>query len=60
VDRSRAPRVALHAAELGFIHPVSGKQLHYAAPLPADLQRFIDRLATDYGRSAPPGGGPKA
>ncbi len=58
VDRSRAPRVALHAAELGINHPVTGLQLHNTPPLPADLQRFIDRLATDHGRSAPPAGGP--
>ena len=57
VDRSRATRVALHAAELGFIHPVSGKQLHYAVPLPADLQQLTDQLAATHGRSAPSGGG---
>jgi 23S rRNA pseudouridine1911/1915/1917 synthase len=53
VDRSGAPRVALHAAELGFVHPVSGEQLHYSSPLPADLRRLIDRLAAAHGRSAP-------
>jgi len=31
------PRQALHAAELEFAHPVSGKRLHFEAPLPADF-----------------------
>jgi 23S rRNA pseudouridine1911/1915/1917 synthase len=43
-DRSGAPRMALHAAELGFEHPVTGEQLHWAMPLPDDLQAFLDRL----------------
>jgi len=32
------PRQALHAATLGFIHPVSGKELLFESPLPADLR----------------------
>src|SRR5439155_12383212 len=35
-DNSGAPRLALHAAELGFIHPVSGEEMHWAMPLPTD------------------------
>lgn len=31
------PRQALHAAELGFEHPVSGAQLRFEAPLPGDM-----------------------
>ena len=31
------PRQALHAAILGFVHPVSGEALRFDAPLPADL-----------------------
>lgn len=45
VDRSGAPRHALHAAELGFTHPVTGEQLKFATDLPADLQRLWDRLS---------------
>lgn len=52
-DHSGAARVALHAAELGFVHPVSGDRVHYAAALPSDLTRLIDRLAAAHGRSAP-------
>jgi len=43
-DSSGAPRMALHAAELGFEHPVTGKTMHWTMPLPADLQSFLNRL----------------
>jgi 23S rRNA pseudouridine1911/1915/1917 synthase len=43
-DVSGAPRLALHATELGFTHPASGELLHWSMPLPADLQEFLDRL----------------
>ena len=38
-------RQALHAAELGFIHPVSGQRLQFESPLPADMQALLDALA---------------
>jgi 23S rRNA pseudouridine1911/1915/1917 synthase len=37
-------RQALHAASLAFDHPVSGERIACAAPLPADMQRVLDRL----------------
>jgi 23S rRNA pseudouridine1911/1915/1917 synthase len=43
-DRSGAPRLALHAAELGFTHPVAGTELHWTMPLPADLEALVERL----------------
>jgi 23S rRNA pseudouridine1911/1915/1917 synthase len=43
-DPSGAPRLTLHAAELGFVHPVTGESLHWTMPLPPDLQAFLDRL----------------
>ena len=43
-DSSRSPRLALHAAELGFVHPVSGVPLHWTMPLPPDLDEFVRRL----------------
>ena len=43
-DASAAPRLALHAAELGFDHPVTGQSLHWTMPLPADLEGFLQRL----------------
>lgn len=43
-DTSRAPRLALHAAELGFVHPTTGAALHWTMPLPVDLETFLARL----------------
>lgn len=43
-DDSGAPRLALHAAEIGFIHPITGEELMFAMPLPADLSTLLDRL----------------
>jgi 23S rRNA pseudouridine1911/1915/1917 synthase len=37
-------RQALHAAELGFIHPVSGEKLHFASDLPADMRELLIEL----------------
>jgi 23S rRNA pseudouridine1911/1915/1917 synthase len=33
-------RQALHAAVLGFVHPVTGETLRFESPLPADLTRL--------------------
>ena len=38
------PRQALHARVLGFIHPVSGEELRFEAPLPADMAALIAAL----------------
>ncbi|HEY4249847.1 MAG TPA: RluA family pseudouridine synthase [Roseomonas sp.] len=38
------PRQALHAASLGFRHPVTGQQLHFETPLPADMQALVELL----------------
>jgi 23S rRNA pseudouridine1911/1915/1917 synthase len=35
------PRQALHAATLGFAHPVTGEMLEFVAPLPADMMELI-------------------
>ena len=43
-DRSGAPRLALHAAELGFVHPLTRASLHWTMPLPPDLEALLDRL----------------
>jgi 23S rRNA pseudouridine1911/1915/1917 synthase len=34
-------RQALHAARLGFIHPVSGALIALSSDLPADMERLI-------------------
>ena len=37
-------RQALHAAELGFEHPVTGEEMIFEAPLPPDLEALEDAL----------------
>lgn len=39
---SKLDRQFLHAWQLQFAHPISGKPLHFEAPLPADLQKVLD------------------
>ena len=38
------PRQALHAASLGFDHPVTGERLEFTSPLPPDLAGLIAGL----------------
>ena len=38
------PRQALHAATLGFVHPRTGAEMRFAAPLPADVQALLTHL----------------
>lgn len=38
-------RQALHAAELGFIHPVTGESMSFESPLPADMTGLISALS---------------
>ena len=37
------PRQALHARELGFIHPVTRKQMLFSSELPADMEAVIEK-----------------
>jgi len=37
------PRQALHARSLGFVHPVTGKDLFFEAPLPADFAGVLEK-----------------
>jgi 23S rRNA pseudouridine1911/1915/1917 synthase len=37
-------RQALHAAQLGLIHPVTGEYLQWQAPLPEDMQVLLNAL----------------
>ncbi|MEQ8825034.1 MAG: RluA family pseudouridine synthase [Filomicrobium sp.] len=41
---SRLKRQALHAAELGFEHPVTGDDLSFKSPLPEDMAQLISAL----------------
>lgn len=40
----RAPRLALHAAVLGFTHPATGERVRFARDVPDDLAAWIARL----------------
>ena len=40
-----APRLMLHAAELGFLHPASQKPMSFDQALPADIEETRARLA---------------
>jgi 23S rRNA pseudouridine1911/1915/1917 synthase len=40
----RAPRLALHAAVLGFAHPATGARVRYESPMPDELEKWIARL----------------
>jgi 23S rRNA pseudouridine1911/1915/1917 synthase len=37
-------RQALHAAELAFVHPVTGRRLQFESPLPADMADLVAAL----------------
>jgi 23S rRNA pseudouridine1911/1915/1917 synthase len=36
----------LHAAELDFTHPRTGRTMHFRAPLPLELRKFMQKLGT--------------
>jgi 23S rRNA pseudouridine1911/1915/1917 synthase len=40
-------RQALHAARLKLIHPTTGEELAWEAPLPADMQQLVNALDAD-------------
>ncbi len=37
------PRQALHARTLGFVHPVTGKQMDFTSDLPEDMEQLIEK-----------------
>jgi 23S rRNA pseudouridine1911/1915/1917 synthase len=39
-----APRLMLHAAELGFVHPATQREVRWTLPMPADMQAVLVRL----------------
>jgi 23S rRNA pseudouridine1911/1915/1917 synthase len=59
-ERARHPRwktrrMALHAAVLGFAHPVTGRPLRFEAPLPRELAAFLEAPAAAEPGVAEPG-----
>ncbi|NEX92335.1 RluA family pseudouridine synthase [Caulobacter sp. 17J65-9] len=45
LEASGLGRQALHAAVLGFVHPVTGEAMRFETPLPADMAELERRLA---------------
>lgn len=41
-------RQFLHAAELGFVHPITGEKLEFASPLPEELSRALGVLKRNH------------
>lgn len=39
-----APRLMLHAAELGFVHPATNRPMHWTSPLPPDMAKMLEFL----------------
>jgi len=42
---ARLHRPFLHAARLGFAHPVSGEKMEFAAPPPSELRAFLKQVS---------------
>jgi 23S rRNA pseudouridine955/2504/2580 synthase len=42
-------RMFLHSAETNIRHPISGEKLKLAAPMPAELEKFLKRLEFESG-----------
>ncbi|MGQ0456509.1 MAG: RluA family pseudouridine synthase [Hyphomicrobium sp.] len=62
IDRLQSPareevellaRQALHAAELGFHHPRSGKKMSFVSDLPSDLRTVLNSLQASSGNLPP-------
>ena len=49
IDELGFDRQALHAAVLGFVHPVTGEKLRFKAPLPDDMAGLVEALRNMYG-----------
>lgn len=43
-NQSKFDRQALHAAELGFIHPITGERIQLECNLPTDMQELLIQL----------------
>jgi 23S rRNA pseudouridine1911/1915/1917 synthase len=43
-DLHPAPRLMLHAAELGFVHPATERQMQWEQPLPEDMESMLTLL----------------
>lgn len=44
LDKRWCPRQFLHAAKIGFFHPVSGEWIEFESPLPEDLKEALSTI----------------
>jgi 23S rRNA pseudouridine955/2504/2580 synthase len=42
LEKEGVRRLFLHASRLGFVHPLTKEKVELHAPLPAEMQKFID------------------
>ncbi len=40
----QTPRLMLHAWRISFIHPISGKEMQFEAPIPDDMKKLIQEI----------------
>lgn len=45
MDLIPSPRLLLHAATLGFLHPITGESMRFESPLPPDFEAVLRSLA---------------
>jgi len=50
----RLPRQALHAKTLGFVHPITGKEVNFDSDLPEDLRGALEALDRIDGKRTDP------
>ena len=43
-EKIKSPRLFLHAAQIAFHHPDSGKRVHFSSPLPEELKTFLNKI----------------
>jgi 23S rRNA pseudouridine1911/1915/1917 synthase len=43
-ERIPAPRLMLHAAELGFVHPATQREMRFSREVPEDMARVLEEL----------------
>jgi 23S rRNA pseudouridine1911/1915/1917 synthase len=43
-EKIKSPRLFLHAAQISFHHPDSGKKVRFSSPLPEDLKIFLNKI----------------
>jgi 23S rRNA pseudouridine1911/1915/1917 synthase len=46
--RYGSPRQLLHASILRFLHPISHQELEFFAPIPVEMQIFVDKLLPNH------------